>query len=294
MKTTHLTRLFSTAALVAAVTAPALAQEEASTGVFGVEGLSASVSLDVVSQYFFRGFELQDEGLIFQPGAELSMAVSDSEDVDVSVYVGAWESIHSVPGAAATDSPASWFESDLYGGVVITTGLFEFGIGYTGYFYPSDALSEIHELTFSVGFDDSEYLGDYALSPYIMYALEIENDNGPELDYLEIGGGMSFDLTEEFDLPVTLDVPLTLGLSADDYYTDATGNEEIFGFFSVGGIVTVPMSEIIGTEDHIGGWDLYGGVTLYILNSDVALTDNTSGSSDTFQVVGSVGIGREW
>lgn len=292
MKTTHLTRLFSTAALVAAVTAPALAQEEAGAGVFGVEGLSASVSLDVVTQYFFRGYEQQDEGLIFQPGAELSLAVSDSEDVDVSVYVGAWESIHAAPGAAATDSPGSWYESDLYGGVVISTGMFDFGIGYTGYFYPSDVLSEIHELNFSVSFDDSEYLGDYALNPYIMYALEIENDNTAEVDYIEIGGAMSFDLTEEFDLPVTLDVPLTLGLSADDYYVDTTGNEEIFGYFSVGGIVTIPMSELIGTEDHIGGWDLYGGVTLYLLNSEVVLKDGTD--NDSFAVVGSIGIGREW
>lgn len=293
MKTSKLTQLFSTAALLAAVTAPVAAQEEADSGVFGVEGLEASVSLDVVSQYIFRGYELADEGLIFQPGASLSLGLTDTEDFSVGVYVGAWESIHSVPGAGASDSPKSWFESDLYGGVTFEAGYFNVDLGYVGYFYPSDVFSEIHELVLTVGFDDSEFLGEYAVSPYIKYAQEIENDNGDENAYLEVGGELGFDLQEKFDLPFSVALPFAAGFSIETYYLDANGAEEFFGFASLGAIGTISMSELIGTEDHIGGWDLYGGVTLYLLNAEAAgLKDSTD--NDSFNIVGSIGLSKSW
>ncbi|MEM1353612.1 MAG: TorF family putative porin [Planctomycetota bacterium] len=293
MKTSKLTRLFSTAAVLAAATVPAAAQEEADTGVFGVEGLGASVSLDVVSQYIFRGYELEDEGLIFQPGASLSLGLTDTEDFTVGAYVGAWQSLHSTPTGAGGDSPGSWFESDLYAGVTLEAGYFSFDLGYIGYFYPSDAFSEIHEIVLTVGFDDSEFLGDWAFSPYIMYAQEIENDNGDENAYLEIGGELGFDLQEEFDLPFSVALPVVAGFSIDTYYLDATGSEEFFGFLSVGAIGTISMSELVGTEDFVGAWDLYGGVTLFLLNAEAAgLKDGTD--NDSFNVVGSIGLSREW
>lgn len=257
--------------------------------------MSASVNLDVVSQYIFRGYELADEGLIFQPGAQLSLDLTDTEDFSVGVYVGAWESIHSVPGAAAADSPKSWFESDLYAGVTFEMGYFTVDLGYIGYFYPSDVLSEIHEVVLTVGFDDSEFLGDYAVSPYVLIAQEIENDNGDENAYLEIGGELGFDLQEEFDLPFSVALPFKAGFSLDHYYADnaTLTNNEFWGFASVGAIGTIKMSELIGTEDHIGGWDLYAGVTLYLLNAEaVGLKDGTD--NDSFNVVGTIGLGREW
>lgn len=294
MKTSKMTQLFSTAALVATVAVPAVAQEEAGeSGVFGVEGLSAAVSMDVVNPYIFRGYEQQDEGLIFQPGASLSLGLTDTEDFSIGAYVGNWASLHSAPGAGATKSPKSFYEYDLYGGVTLEAGYFSVDLGYIGYFYPSDSFDEIHEAVLTVGFDDSEFLGEYAVSPYIMYAQEFDNNNGDELAYLEVGGALPIDLQEEFDLPFLIEIPFAVGMSLDDYYTDAAGDEEFFGYASAGLMASMPMSELIGTEDHIGSWDVYGGVTFYLLNSKAAgLKDSSEGQS--FNISGTVGISKEW
>ena len=44
--------------------------------------------------------------------------------------------------------------------------------------------------------------------------------------------------------------PIKVGLSAKDYYEFGTGSDSKFGYFSVAGIVTVPMNS------H---WNVHGG-----------------------------------
>ena len=83
-------------------------------------------------------------------------------------------------------------------------------------------------------------------------------------------------------------------MSLDDYYVDATGGEEFFGFASVGVSGSIPMSELIGSDEYLGAWDLTVGFTVLFLNDDVALTDATGGSSDSMQYIASVGISRSW
>jgi hypothetical protein len=46
-------------------------------------------------------------------------------------------------------------------------------------------------------------------------------------------------------------VPIKVGLSVGDYYEFASGEDETFGFFSIAGIVTVPMGA--HANIHFGG-----------------------------------------
>lgn len=290
LRSSKLTRLFSTAAVVGAIATPALAQEE--EGIF-IPGASAEVTLDYVTQYFFRGYEQadSDQGVVLQPGASFTIDVTE----DVSATVGTWGSIHS-DAPSATANPSSWYEQDVYASLDATLGDFSAGVGVTYYTYPSNAANiDITELNFSVGFDDSDLLGDFAFSPYVAVAVEIHNTAaGDENAYLELGG--------EFALPTegtaieawSWSVPVAVGLSIDNYYTDASGEDEFFGYASVGLVGSIPMSELIGSDEYVGAWDLTVGVTLLILNSDVALVDNADDTGDNFQLVGSVGISRAW
>ena len=288
LNSSKLTRLFSTAAVVGALATPALAQEE--EGIF-IPGASAEVTLDYVSQYFFRGYEQtdSDQGVVIQPGASFTIDVVE----DVTATVGTWGSIHSdTPGAG--QNPTSWYEQDVYGSLDATFGDFSAGVGLTYYTYPSSATNgDIIELNLAVGYDDSELFGDFAFAPYVALAYEIQNNVGADENaYLEIGGEFALSTEGTAIEAWSWSVPFAIGLSVDDYYTDAGGSDETFGFASIGLSGSIPLSELIGTDEYFGAWDLGVGVTFLFLNDDVALTDATS--SDEFQVYATVGISRSW
>lgn len=292
MRSSNLTRLFSTAAVVGALATPALAQEE--EGIF-LPGASAEITLDYVTQYFFRGYEQSntDSGGAFQPGASFTIDVVE----DVTATIGTWGAIE-FDAPAAAQNPSAWYEQDYYASLDTTMGDFSMGLGVNTYTYPAVAGSNsVVEIAATVGYDDSDMFGDFAFSPYVTVAVEVNNTNttnGDESSYIELGG--------EFGLPTegtaieawTWSVPFAFGLSLDDYYVDASGADEFFGFASVGLVGSIPMSELIGTDEWVGAWDLSVGVTVLFLNSDVALTDNTDDTSDNMQFIGSIGLSREW
>lgn len=291
MKSSKLIQLFSTAAVLGALAAPAVADNH-EEGIF-IPGASADLTLDYVTQYFFRGYEQldSDQGVVLQPGASLTVDVVDG----VTGTIGTWGSIHTdTPGAGA--NPSSWYEQDVYGSLDTTVGDFAVGAGFTYYTYPSAAANgDIWELNFYASYDDSELLGDFAVNPYIAVAWEVQNNVGTdENTYLELGG--AFALPTEGTAIEAWDwsVPFAFGLSIDTYYVDASGADEFFGYASVGLAGSIAMSELIGTDEYVGAWDLTLGLTLYFLNSDVALTDDTGNSSDNFQVVGSAGLSRSY
>lgn len=293
MRNSKLTRLFSTAAVIGALSTPAMAQEQ--EGIF-IPGASAEITLDYVTQYFFRGYEQSntDTGGSFQPGASFSIDVTE----DVSATIGTWSAFE-FDAPVGNVNPSAWYEQDVYASLDTTVGDFSMGIGVNTYTYPAVAGSNtVVELAGTIGYDDSDLFGDFAFSPYATLAVEVNNTNtlnGDESSYLELGG--------EFSLPTegtaieawTWSVPFAIGLSVDDYYVDASGSDEFFGFASVGLAGSIPMSELIGSDEYFGAWDLSVGVTVLFLNSDVAgQVDNTDDTSDNMQLIGSIGLSRSW
>lgn len=293
MKSSTITRLFSTAAVLGALAAPAVADDEGIT----LPGASAEVTVDYVTNYFFRGYEQQlDEGIIIQPGGSFTIPVVD----DVTATVGTWASWHTEIPAGAD---GNLYETDIYASLDGSIGDLAASLGYTLYTYPNAGGNGVHELSASLGFDDSEYLGDFAFSPYAMVAVEIDNTNtagvGTDTDnavYLEVGGAFSLDsLTEGTFAEVwTWELPVVFGFSIDDYYTDeSSGSNEFWGYTSVGVAGAVPLSEYLGTDEYVGAWDLGVGLAVLFINGDVDanLTDN---GGSTIQVIGTVGISRTW
>lgn len=290
MRSSKLIRLFSTAAVIGAIATPALAQED--EGLF-IPGASAEVTLDYVTQYFFRGYEQldSDQGIVLQPGASFTIDVVD----DVTATVGTWGSIHTdTPGAGS--NPSSWYEQDVFASLDATMGDFTAGVGLTYYTYPSNAANvDITELNLSVGYDDSELLGDFSFNPYIAVAIELHNTAAADENaYLEIGGAFALPTEGTAIEAWSWEVPVVLGLSIDNYYADASGEDEFFGFLSVGVSGSIPLSELIGSDEYVGAWDLTVGLNLLFLNSDVVMTDNRDDTSDNMQLVGSIGISRSW
>jgi hypothetical protein len=275
-----------------AMTAPGLAQDAPPAVNNGL--LTWSAGVDVVTSYIFRGIEQENQGLIIQPFVEVGAPLGDS-GIDFSV--GTWSSIHSEgtasnaldPTGDSADGSSRWYEADLYAslGYSVTEQL-AVAIGFTGYYSPNNAFADIEELTFGIEFDDSEAMGDFAFAPYALLAVETRDAGGTEDIYLELGGEFGAPFIESEDIPVALSFPFAVGLSVDDYYTDNSGDNELFGYFLVGAAASLPLDFI--PADY-GTWTASAGIDVIFANDDAGL--EFSGGDD-IEIVGKVGVGLEY
>lgn len=293
--------LAGVAAVASAFTAPALAQDEAAVvtqrvdnlePVETVEGInngaiSFLLGADVVSKYIFRGYELQEDGVIVQPYAEFTVGIAEGIDV----YAGIWNSTGTETNG---DNNEHWFESDIYAGVSIgdeILGLegFALDVSYINYTSPNDLFSQYEEIDVALAYDDSD--NDISFNPYVLFAFEFGTDGAGDDDniYAEVGGELAFEFNESSDYPVALTVPVTVGFSLDEFYVDDEGDNEFFGFVSVGANVGVPLPFI---PREYGQWSAAAGLTLFLLNDNAVGLDD--GDNDNFNIAGTLGFALEY
>ncbi|MFQ5846246.1 MAG: hypothetical protein ACE5IQ_01075 [Candidatus Methylomirabilales bacterium] len=253
--------------------------------------ISLNAGVDFPTAYFFRGILQEDEDFIAQPFGEITVNLYEGTGglTSVSATLGLWNSLHSGPtgGGGPTDNPKIWYEADAYGG--LTFGLFEnweAGVTYIAYTSPNDSFDTVQEVYLSLGYDDSDLLGPFALSPHVLVAFEFDNqaDGGSDEGiYVELGVEPGLTLIKSEQFPVTLSFPITLGLSADDYYEFGTGDDSTFGYFDGGIVLSMPLGFIPAA---FGTWEINAGVHF------LALGDNleTVNSGDAFEAIGTFGI----
>jgi hypothetical protein len=273
--------LSAVAALLSAV--PAAAQgADPNTGAITITG-----GIDFVNAYYFRGIP-QDEGTfgsIFWPYADLGIALKSGDGTlkTIGVNVGTWNSMHTSGASLGSDGPGRmWYESDFYATLALGFGGgASLGVTYTAYTSPNFSFEWVKEIAFKFAVDDTGFLGRAAVKPYVLVAREIDEDGG-QADgglalgtYLELGAAPGFSRSR-----FSVAVPLKVGLSLDNYYEGALGDER-FGFFSIAGIATVPFSS---APTRFGSWNVHGGVEF------LRLGDRNQGFGET-QVIGSIGIG---
>lgn len=269
-----------------AVAAPAV--EDPNTG-----GITFGANLNFTTSYFFRGYNQEDTGLIFQPDVFATVSLVDSDDFDLTGTVGLWNSLHS----EQTASDGIWYESDLYANLVATFGNFYGRAGYTLYTYPDDAFESIQEVGFAVGFNDA-YLwessvgGGFSLAPEVGVYFETDDGNGTEDTYLEFKLTPSYTF-DRSDLPVigkaTISLPIVLGTSVDDYYLDSDGDDTFFGYVQAGVAVKIPLEAI---PAKYGAWYLTGGVNYIHMLADSTELANDGGTD--YEVQGMVGLSMSY
>jgi hypothetical protein len=288
----------SALAVVAAVgvmvvtSAPAFAQEakDPNPGALTLTG-----SIDFLNQYMFRGIRQNSSGIATWPAMDLGISVysGDGGLKSVGINFGTWNSLHT--GDTGADSEESglgcacgklWYESDFYtslglgfgGGTSFTTT-------YTAYTSPNNGFSTVKEIMFKLAVDDSGKLGKAAVKPYIAIAREFDTspgfgqaDGGDNAGtYLEIGFAPGYSASK-----AGIAFPIKVGLSVSDYY-ELAGEDNKFGFFSIAGIVTVPL----GAASSFGSWNIHGGVEYQKLGT----TTEFFNGGESNQVIGSFGIG---
>ena len=273
------------AGLLGVSVVPAAAQDVAVTG-----------GVDFTNQYNFRGIRQNYAGMAIFPFVDLGVPVftGDGGLKSVNINVGSWNSIHTnqFPDDFLTDEP-KWYESDFYATLGFGFSKATLGLTYTAYMSPAEDdgdvdvyFKTIHELAIKLGFDDSGALGKAALKPYALVAFELgdgQADLGPSDEkgvYVELGVAPGYSGDK-----ASVTFPVKIGLSAKDYYKfPGFAEDSKFGFFSVGGIVTVPINS---------NWNVHGGGELQMFGDNLKVVNRSFDDTDDKKAMGieSIGVG---
>lgn len=288
--TSSVRRWLALAVLAAALGGPAGAGAEEAAPNTGRIALSAGV--DFPTHYFFRGIRQEDEDYIVQPFADITFKLHEGQGPlsALGLTVGIWNSLHGGPsgvdGAASVD-PEVWYEADFYAKLAAT--LFQdltAAATYTVYMSPNDRFQTVHEIALSLAYNDARLLGAFALNPNLTLAFETQGqaDAGASRGvWLQAGVAPGLTLFEGAAYPVALSFPVSLALSLDDYYEFATGDDDTFGYLSVGAAASVPLAFI---PRAFGSWQARASVTLLYLGDNLKAVNK----GDRTEFVGSLGL----
>jgi hypothetical protein len=246
---------------------------------------AVDITVDVPSQYFYRGYNVVSKGWIVQPAIDFSYTVLDRDGLTITPHVAGWFNFTEEKGA---NEPQHFAEADLFAGVALGYANFELLVDYNFQGYPSgfgiDAGSgQVQEVQFVLSYDDGALWPDGSalagLFPHVGYYREVEDRNDDDRNaYVEVGVEPTL---REFSLGgrgVTISFPLVVGLSADGYYTDAAGGNETLGYYLAGVKAAVALD---------ARWTLVGEVDYLRLEATSVLEAN-GGDGDA--VVARVGV----
>ena len=252
--------------------------------------VSFTTGVDFSHAYFFRGITQERDGFITQPYADMNFNIYADDDGaglnGVTFTVGTWNSLHTVDGQAA--HVRAWYESDFFTGFTLAIDNWEAGITYTTYLSPNQAFGTTQELSLGLSMDDTDLLGDFAMSPHVLLAIELTGgaDGGSsEGVYLEFGVEPGLDI---FEGVASVGFPITVGLSLSNYYengidsTTPLGFNDNFGFFDIGAAVSVPLN----IPEAYGSWEVSGAFHLLALGEFLEFTNDNDG----VQAIGSFGF----
>jgi len=251
--------------------------------------ITGDLGVAVVSEYISRGLVLENQGVIAQPYLDLYFKLYEGEGFinKVTLNLGIWSSIHdhrqpTISGGASTTD--AWYEFDYTPGIsvqfakrfTLTTSYFEFDS-------PADKFSTARSINFNLAFDDSDFLGAFALHPHVAVLWELDAPGAAGLLedgwYYEIGIAPSHTFG-----PVTVTIPVTVGLGNKEFYAGDTN-----GYTAAGITLSTPLSFI---PEKWGAWTFTAGYTYYNLGDNLqAFAEGQANGKETQHVFsGSIGL----
>ena len=259
------------------------------------EGVAYGISTGVTftTQYFFRGYNQEDQGFIAQPYFELGIPIliDDDRGYTLAATAGQWNSFHSEQTGASGSGPSGGYERDLYAGLTFTTGDITVAGVYTFYTYPNGAASTIEEIGalieygLSFGGDD-EGEGAITLPLQVGVFFETNDRGGSEDAYVEVGTALGLEL-DLGDQSIGLEFPVKVGMSIDDYYFDNSGDDEFLGYVSVAATAGFPLP----VPERYGDWSVTPGLEALFLAADgLEIVNN----GDEIELIGSLNVNFEF
>jgi hypothetical protein len=271
------------ALMLLCVSGPASAQgNDPNPGAFTFTG-----SYDFPTIYMFRGIRQEtDPSLTMWPAADLKIDFTSGNGAvkSVSANLGTWNSLQTGSSGTGGATDKLHYELDFYASFTLGFARsLAATTQYTAYTSPNGMFTNVKEVLFKVA-SGTKY------APYGLIAWEVGGENSGQADggtekgtYLEFGIGPSYPLGR-----TTLTVPVKVGLSASDYY-ELNGEDNSFGYFDIGGLITVPISRI---PSRFGSWNFHFGGDYYALGETTeAFNINKDGETSAHKVTGVVGFG---
>ena len=265
-------------AMILAVTFPLMAHAQAAASPNG-GALTFTGGLDLPTVYVFRGIVREtDPKLTMFPYGDIGLRLAEGDGTvkKVAVNFGVWNSLQTGSSGSDGFSEHLHYEEDFYAALSLGFSKnLSLATTYTAYTSPNLMFDTVKEIGFKVA-----QAGRF--HPYGVLAFEVGEhgfDGGENNGtYLELGAAPAFPVRK-----LTLSVPAKLGVSLSNYY-ELNGEDHKFGFFDVGGLVTMPLS---GISSNFGSWNIHGGVDF------LAFGDTTKyfNQGDSSKVVALVGIG---
>ena len=236
--------------------------------------ITGDIGIDIVSMYISRGIPRENQGAILQPYMDLSFKFyqGDGALTKVSLDLGFWESFNSRhTGAPLGETTRAWFESDFTTGLsfVINKNL-TINPYYRAYMSPNDAFETAQAVGLRLAFDDTDFLGAFALHPYAVVQYDVDNSsgNGKEVTLTpkgfridHRGGGVYYEVGITPGVkagPVDITLPISAGFGSNHYYA---GNEG-YGYFSAGVDAAYKLAFV---PECLGTWTTHAYAKYYNL-----------------------------
>lgn len=277
---------FAALAMAATAQEPPVSPDPAPPAGEELDFVDATLDVAVTSHYFFRGLLQEDQGRIVQPELELSIVLDEAGAEGagaIDLVLGTWNSLHSGPsGVDSPDSedPEAWYESDFYAGLAIGVGGHcTLAASYYLYTSPNGLFDDVQELVLELAHDDSRWFEGLSafsgFAPRMTVAIELDgqSDQSDAPSGTDEGIFVGFGIEPTFALAsfgegareraVELAFPVNVGLSFDDYYEDADGDDDHLGYWDAGAVLSIPLTSV---PRGYGDWTLRLGATAVFLN----------------------------
>lgn len=218
---------------------------------------TVELGLSTTSRYLYRGFLVEDQGAVVQSWLDLRVPVYVGTGLVRQVDLGAnvWTSFGTGPTGTGgdTQAPRAFSEVDwTLSATAQLAGGWSAGASLVWFRYPNDSASPIEEATLTVGYDDGPRwpgTGRFrGFSPTATVGTELEGQSDGGLHrgtYLSIGVSPRLSLAADPE-GSSVALAVTAGFSLSDYYEDAAGHDETFGYVELGPELTLPLGGLAG------------------------------------------------
>ena len=234
-----------------------------------------SGGVEVWSAYFDRGFLVEAAAFVVQPWIAV--------DVPLLRCAGAVDDVRFVADGFASledgetglgggpHAPKGWYEADVWLGLAShVRERLDVRLDYQLSWSPNGSFERFEELALQLDYDDEATFASRGgrfrgFAPTMLLACETrgQNDDGRHLGrYLELRAEPRWACCGEGEPALDLSVPVRLGLSVGDYYEDADGRDETFGFVAVGVRLAVGLGRLSRPLDDWTATATVGGIWL--------------------------------
>ena len=221
----------------------------------------------VLTAYYAQGFLQEQDGVVFQPEAQGTWRIAGSERLSAGVFGGVFGSLHEYP--TFIDDPHGpldhLYEVDVSVGLTFDVGQLTVDTYYERSMSPSGAFDPYDIWMLEASYDDSGWAPDFSLQPWVSLYVELANS----LDDLDPGVNLAFGIEPTWTWSGTrlgdlaLRFPLAASLSLGDFYQDAAGRDDPFGYVACGIFLDVPLRCMPGDATlELGATGMFFGQSL--------------------------------